>query len=89
MDILVSVLLIVTFFGGALAVISIHMRQMSVRRALPLRDAYQAQHGKLNCLRCSSGEQREFGLDDKDDDKRVVACAACNRELFQYLRNAA
>lgn len=89
MDILVAVILIATFFIGALVIISIHMRQMSVRRALPLRDAYQTQHGNLNCLRCSSSKQREFGLDDKDDDKRVVACAGCERELFQFVRSAA
>lgn len=88
MDILVAVILIATFFVGALVIISVHMRQMSARRKLPLRDAYQAQHGNLNCQRCASSEQREFGLDDKDDDKRIVACVACERDLYQFVRHA-
>lgn len=86
MDFFVSITLIVSFFVGALILINIHMRQMSARRNLPLRDAYQAQHGNLNCQRCTSSEQREFGLDDKDDDKRIVACVACERDLYQFVR---
>ena len=89
MDILISVIIICTFFIGAFVVITIHSRQMSARRALPLRTAYLQQHAALACSRCASSEQREFGLDDSQDRKRIVACATCGQELFQFVRDDA
>jgi hypothetical protein len=86
MDILISTIIICTFFAGALLIISLHMRQMSRRRALPLREAYLQQNGSLRCTHCTSEAQREFGLDDKDDGKRIVACTACERDLYQFVR---
>ena len=87
MDILIAVIIICTFFVGALVVITLHWRQMSARRALPLRSLYLQQHATAACSRCTSGEQREFGLDDNQDRKRIVACAACGHEMFQFVRD--
>jgi hypothetical protein len=85
MDILISVVIICTFFIGAFVVITIHSRQMAARRALPLRGLYLQQQATAGCSRCASTEQREFGLDDQHDRKRIVACAACGQELFQFV----
>jgi hypothetical protein len=59
---------------------------MSRRRALPLREAYLQQNGSLRCTHCTAEDPREFGLDDKDDDKRIIACTACKRDLYQFVR---
>ena len=87
MDILIAVVIICTFFIGALIVITLHARQMAARRALPLRSLYLQQHAAAVCSRCASAEQREFGLDDQHDRRRIVACAACGRDLFQFVRD--
>jgi hypothetical protein len=89
MDILIAVVIICTFFIGALIVVTLHARQMSARRALPLRSLYLQQHSTADCTRCAASEQREFGLDDSQDRKRIVACAACGKELFQFVRDEA
>jgi len=89
MDILISVIIICIFFIGAFVVITIHSRQMKARRALPLRHLYLQQHPSTGCSRCASTEQREFGLDDNQDPKRIIACAACGKELFQFVRDDA
>jgi len=88
MDFLFPVIIIFIFFIGSFVMITLHARKISARRALPSRDAYLQQHGSAGCPRCASNEQREFGLDHQHDAKRVVACAACGRELFQFVRDA-
>jgi hypothetical protein len=86
MELAIPVVIIFTFFIGSFVMISLHLGQMSARRALPSRDAYLQQSASLACSKCGSSEQREFGLDDQHDQKRIVACAACNKELFQFRR---
>ena len=87
MELLIPVLIILTFFIGAFVVITKHMREVSARRALPTRDAYLQQSASGKCAACGASEQRDFGLDDQYDRKRIVACAACGKELFQFVRD--
>lgn len=86
MELLIPVVIILTFFIGSFVVITKHLRAVSARRALPLRDAYLQQAVSEMCPACGSSEQREFGLDDQNDRKRIVACAACGKEMFQFVR---
>lgn len=86
MELIFPVIVIFVFFIGSFVLISMHLRTMAVRRALPERDAYRQSHGSLACRHCNSAAQRDYGLDDQNDSKRIVACAACGKDLFQYLR---
>lgn len=87
MELLIPVIIILTFFIGSFVMITKHAREISARRALPFRADYLRQPGAEVCRSCGSSEQREFGLDDQHDRKRIVACAACGKDLFQYLRD--
>ena len=89
MELLIPVIIILTFFIGGFVVITRHTRAMSARRALPFRDEYLQHSASGICAACGASEQREFGLDDQHDCKRIVACAACGRELFQFVRDDA
>lgn len=77
------------FLFGCLAVLHVHRRQQDEQRALPQRDAYLATHGQQTpaCQHCRSIDTREFGLHDGEDHRRVVACAQCDKLMFQYSRN--
>ena len=87
MEFMIPVLIIMTFFIGSFVMITLHARAISARRALPNREAYQQLSTSEMCPGCGSSERREFGLDDNSDRKRVIACAACNKELFQFVRD--
>lgn len=87
MEILFPVIVILVFFIGSFVLLTVHLRKMSVRRALPDRAAYLRQAGSGACAHCGGSEQREYGLDDRADRKRIVACAVCGKDLFQYLRD--
>lgn len=87
MELLIPVIIILTFFIGSFVMITRHAREISARRALPFRADYLQQSASEACRSCGSSEQREFGLDDRHDRKRIVACAACGKELFQFLRD--
>lgn len=89
MELLIPVIIILTFFIGSFVVLTKHLRAISARRALPFRDAFLQQSASGTCAGCGSAEQREFGLDDQNDRKRIVACAACGKELFQFVRDDA
>jgi len=82
--------LIVTllFFAGAFLLVGRHLRGMQQQRDLPSRDAWLATRGEAgaSCAQCGSGEFVEQGLDDKDDDTRIVRCAGCNALLYRYER---
>lgn len=88
MELIFPVIIIFTFFIGSFVLISLHLRKMGRRRALPERAAYQQRHGSLICHHCGASGARDYGLDDQNDDKRIVACADCSEDLFQYLRTA-
>lgn len=85
------IILAVLFLFGCLAVLHVHQRQQQTRRTLPLRDEYLAHHGQSTpaCLRCRSSDTREFGLDEGEDPRRIVACAKCDAPMYQYRRAAA
>lgn len=87
MELAVPVIIIFVFFIGSFVMISTHLGKMSARRALPDREDYLRNSVSAACPRCGAQEQREFGLDDQHDRKRVVACAACGKELFQFRRD--
>lgn len=87
MELLIPVIIILTFFIGSFVMITKHAREISARRALPFRADYLQQAGSAACRGCGSSEQREYGLDDQHDRKRIVACAVCGRDLFQFLRD--
>jgi len=87
MELVIPVVIIFVFFIGSFVMISSHLGKMSARRALPNREDYLRNSASAACPRCGAPEQREFGLDDQHDRKRVVACAACGKELFQFLRD--
>lgn len=87
MELVIPVVIIFVFFIGSFVMISMHLGKMSARRALPAREDYLRTSPSAACARCGSQEQREFGLDDQHDRKRIVACAACGKELFQFLRD--
>ncbi|MBN9422824.1 MAG: hypothetical protein J0I91_10185 [Candidatus Accumulibacter sp.] len=89
MELIIPVIIIFTFFIGSFVLISMHLRKMGQRRALPERDAYRQRHGSLACRHCGATGARDYGLDDQNDDKRIVACADCGKDLFQYLSAAA
>ena len=82
--------LIVTllFFAGAFLLVGRHLRSMQRQRDLPSRDAWLAARGEAgaSCPGCGSYETEEQGLDDKDDDTRVVRCAQCRTLLYRYER---
>ena len=83
------VLVAAVFLFGSLLVLHLHQRQQDAQRALPLRDAYLAEHGQETpaCHHCGSIDTREFGIHEGEDHRRVVACAHCDRLLFQYTRD--
>lgn len=87
MALVIAVIIIFAFFIGSFVMISLHLGKMAARRALPGREDYLCKSASATCSHCGSPEQREFGLDDQHDHKRVVACAACGKELFQFIRD--
>lgn len=86
MELLIPVIIILVFFIGSFVVLTTHTRQMAVRRNLPERAGYLEEAGSQACVHCGGSEQREYGLDDRNDFKRIVACAVCGKDLFQYRR---
>lgn len=90
-DIPFPLLVAFTFLFGCLAVLHLHRRQQEAQRALPEREAFLALHGQNTpaCPKCGHPETREFGLHDSGDQRRVVACARCDRLMFQYQREEA
>lgn len=86
MDLLFPVLVIFTFFFGSFLVLTWHVRNTSRRRKLPQREVWQQANPEGKCPRCGKTEQRDTGLDDSQDSKRIVACAGCGRELCQFVR---
>ncbi|NMG42754.1 hypothetical protein GPA22_03265 [Aromatoleum toluvorans] len=87
-DVPFPVLVAAVFLFGSLAIVHLAMRHQDAQRALPERDQYLATHGlqSVSCAHCQSTETRELGLDDAEDDRRIVACARCNKLLFRYTR---
>jgi len=87
-DIPFPLLIAFLFLFGCLAMLQLHRRQQDAQRALPDREAYLAANGQSEpaCLGCGSLRTREFGLNDGEDNRRVVACAECDRLMYQYLR---
>ena len=88
-DIPFPILVAALFLFGCLAVLHIHRRQQEAQRALPQRDEYLAANGQHTpaCNHCGATETREFGLHDGADDRRIVVCTKCDRQLFQYTRS--
>lgn len=87
METLFPIVVFLIFFVGALTLITWHQRSMSARRTLPARDDYVAAHGSAACRHCQSAATREYGLEDQSDERRVVACTACGKDLYQYRRD--
>lgn len=85
-DIPFPILVAFTFLFGCLAVLHLHRRQQEAQRALPEREAFLALHGQKTpaCPKCGNAITREFGLHDGADRRRVVACAKCDRLMYQY-----
>lgn len=80
-------IMFVAFFAITFVLFTRHLRHMKAQRDLPTRDAFfNAQGGSGACPGCGSAERAEHGLDDKDDDCRIVACAQCSKLLYQYER---
>lgn len=76
------------FFAGAFVLVGRHLKGMQAQRDLPSRDAWLASRGVAGecCGHCGSSQFDDRGLDDKDDDKRVVSCAQCKALLYRYQR---
>lgn len=87
-DVPFPILVAAIFLFGCLAILHVHRRQQEAQRALPLRDAYLATHRQQTpaCTHCASTETREFGLDEGEDPRRIVACVKCDRLMYQYRR---
>ncbi|WP_018991547.1 hypothetical protein [Aromatoleum toluclasticum] len=88
-DVPFPVLVAAVFLLTSLTIVHLAMRHQNAQRALPERDAYLATHGlqAVACAHCQSTETRELGLDDAEDDRRLVACARCEKMLFRYTRD--
>jgi hypothetical protein len=90
-DVPFPILVAALFLFGCLVVLHLHRRQQDAQRALPSRAAFLDAHGQNTpaCDRCGSTTTREFGLHEGEDPQRIVACAKCDRLLFQFARTAA
>lgn len=87
MEFIFPILVIFAFFIGSFVVMTLHLRRMSARRALPSREDYRRKNGgKSSCRRCGAESTREFGLDGENDACRVVACIPCRLDLYQCRR---
>ena len=87
-DVPFPILVAALFLFGCLVVLHLHRRQQDAQRALPSRAAFLETHGQDTpaCDRCGATATREFGLHEGEDAQRIVACAKCDRLLFQYAR---
>ena len=82
-------IMFVAFFAITFVLVTRHLRRMKAQRELPTRDTFiDAQGGRGACPKCGAAERAEHGLHDKDDHRRIVACAQCSRLLYQYEREA-
>jgi hypothetical protein len=90
-DIPFPLLVAFTFLFGCLAMLQLYRRQQDAQRSLPQRAEYLAVHAQQTpaCSRCGAQETRDFGLHDGEDHRRVVACAKCDRLMYQYSREPA
>ncbi|MDO9598710.1 MAG: hypothetical protein Q7J47_13395 [Azoarcus sp.] len=90
-DIHFSIFVAMFFFLGGSCLLNLHQRYQQRQRDLPQRESYLSTAGLTEpaCDSCGAMDLHEFGLLHGTDDRRIVTCTACKKQLYQFRRESA
>lgn len=90
-DIHFSIFVALFFFLGGSFLLNLHQRHQQRQRDLPQREHYLLTAGLTEpaCDGCGGVDLHEFGLLHGTDDRRIVTCKACKKQLYQFRRESA
>lgn len=90
-DIHFSIFIALFFFLGGSYLLNLHQRHQQRQRDLPQLEDYLATAGLAEpaCNGCGANDLHEFGLLHGTDDRRIVTCKGCKKQLYQFRRESA